>query len=381
MDRIASRFARAKQYTGEKLGRAEKTAYDEEFETFSNKTDSMKAQSEKILKSMSAYLEPNPNRRFEASVYARLKRTPREHVNEIEALGNSFLEAADAFGHDTNYDAHISGLFSFKLVLGVVEGGEAVAFTLATPRRTKLYLIRTSEVFFGMALHKAGETEVSVGARFSELTRSVQGAFMNPIKNFIQKDLKKVAAERKVLNTLRLDLDATKAKLKKTSPEKQQQVEVELMSKQTAFDDKYESVKLLLENVDRRHEETAGNLLALITAQQTYFETAAKELSDLVNYLKTDLTIKEPELPAISPNPNMTPLSADTVEPAPVEVATVRAKALVNRTADNDDELTITADEILVVFPDSSSLPDGWVLAESDGGKGRVPEDCIEISE
>lgn len=52
-----------------------------------------------------------------------------------------------------------------------------------------------------------------------------------------------------------------------------------------------------------------------------------------------------------------------------------------NRTADNDDELTITADEILVVFPDSSSLPDGWVLAESDGGKGRVPEDCIEISE
>lgn len=35
------------------------------------------------------------------------------------------------------------------------------------------------------------------------------------------------------------------------------QVEVELMSKQTAFDDKYESVKLLLENVDRRHVRNA----------------------------------------------------------------------------------------------------------------------------
>lgn len=45
----------------------------------------------------------------------------------------------------------------------------------------------------GAALQRAGETEVSVGARFSDLTRDVERHFMEPLKQFVQQDLKKAA--------------------------------------------------------------------------------------------------------------------------------------------------------------------------------------------
>eukprot|EP00043_Microstomoeca_roanoka_P017247 m.179671 g.179671 ORF g.179671 m.179671 type:complete len:329 (-) comp16602_c3_seq1:142-1128(-) len=326
MDKITARFARAKQYTGEKLGRAEKTAYDETFETLANKSEAMKSQTDKILKATSAYLQPNPNRRFEANVYARLKRPTRDHINELEALGHSFLEASDAF-EDSSY---------------------------------------------ANALQRAGEMEVAVGARFTDLTRDIQTHFVAPLKDFIQTDLKHATSERKVLNTLRLDLDAAKAKLKKAAPEKQQQAESELMAKQNAFDEKYESVKLILEKADQRNEENAGHLLALLKAQQRYFEDAARDLSELTSALESDLDISVPSPPAVRPNPNVAPL------PLRPQAPTAKAKALVNREAASAQELTLVADETLTIFPEDMSVPDGWVLAERDGKKGRVPEDCLE---
>ncbi|EGD74189.1 hypothetical protein PTSG_06199 [Salpingoeca rosetta] len=333
MDKIASRFARAKQYTGEKFGRAEKTEYDEDFTALANKTDAMKTQTEKMLKATSAYLQPNPSRRFEASVYARLKRPSRAHINELEALGNSFLEAADAVGTDTQY---------------------------------------------GAALQRAGEAEVSVGARFTELTRDVQSQFVEPLKQFVQSDLKRAAAERRALNSLRLDLDAAKSRVKKASPEKQQQAEAELMTKQTVFDDKYESVKLILENTDKKNEEHASRLLSLIKSQQRYFEEAAKELADLASAFEQDMGIAQATPPSTSADPNMAPLDDTSLDSEPPVGMT--AKALANRNAESEEELTITADEVLLVFPNDASVPEDWIMAERGGKRGRVPKDCLELN-
>ena len=58
----------------------------------------------------------------------------------------------------------------------------------------------------------------------------------------------------------------------------------------------------------------------------------------------------------------------------------VTAKAVANRNAETDDELTITADEVLLVFPDDSSAPEGWIVAERAGKRGRVPKDCLEFN-
>ena len=53
-------FNRAKQFTEERLGKAERTENDPAFETLAKKTDKVKGYTEKLVKNTEAVLVPNP---------------------------------------------------------------------------------------------------------------------------------------------------------------------------------------------------------------------------------------------------------------------------------------------------------------------------------
>eukprot|EP00055_Hartaetosiga_balthica_P011586 m.53121 g.53121 ORF g.53121 m.53121 type:complete len:336 (-) comp7653_c2_seq1:554-1561(-) len=327
-NKLASGWSRAKQVTGEKFGKAEKTEYDETFQELSGHVDVMKSQTEKLMKATNVYLEPNPNRRMEASVYARLKRAPKAHVNELENLGNAFLEMSESYEDED----------------------------------------------FGTILSRTGEVEVAIGARFNDLSRGLEHKFIGPLRKFVTADIKHATNEKKALNTTRLDLDVAKAKLKKSTLEQQQANEATLMEKQGVFDQKFESVKQTLERTKQRHMEHSGVVLAMLKAQLDYFQQCSAELEALVSELEDNYHVQE----AVSTDVhNAMPLHHEIMNESVAKSFQVRA--LMNRNAADTSEVTLIADEYVTVYPDDTTVPDGWVMVERDGLKGKVPQECLDM--
>ena len=55
-------FSRAKQFTEQRMGKAERTEDDPAFENLSKKTDKVKGYTEKLVKNTEAVLVPNPGK-------------------------------------------------------------------------------------------------------------------------------------------------------------------------------------------------------------------------------------------------------------------------------------------------------------------------------
>ena len=65
-------FNRAKQFTEERLGKAERTENDAAFESLSKRTDKIKGYTEKLVKNSEAVLVPNPAARLETFMFDTL---------------------------------------------------------------------------------------------------------------------------------------------------------------------------------------------------------------------------------------------------------------------------------------------------------------------
>lgn len=55
-------FSRAKQFTGEKLGNAERTCYDPALENLIQRADTTKFLTERIISNTTSVLQPNPSK-------------------------------------------------------------------------------------------------------------------------------------------------------------------------------------------------------------------------------------------------------------------------------------------------------------------------------
>ena len=68
-------LSRAKQFTEEKMGKAERTENDQAFDTLAKKTDKVKGYTEKLVKNTEAVLVPNPGKKFpHISLHLKIKR-------------------------------------------------------------------------------------------------------------------------------------------------------------------------------------------------------------------------------------------------------------------------------------------------------------------
>lgn len=229
-------FNRAVQFTEEKLGQAEKTEYDAHFETLLQRSDKTKDWTEKLIKQMEAVLQPNPTVRAEQALHEKVQAYTPTSVYETDLLGNLMISAGNDFGSTTPY---------------------------------------------GNALVKSGEMQKKLTEIKREFVESTTKNYLQPLKAFLENDMKTILKERKILETKRLDLDAVKSKLKRAKAENKGTVEAELRVVQVEFDRQVEVTKLLLEGVTSAHATHLRCLQEFTEAESNYYAKCHQHMKDI----------------------------------------------------------------------------------------------------
>uniref|UniRef100_A0A3B5B3N6 SH3 domain containing GRB2 like, endophilin B2 n=1 Tax=Stegastes partitus TaxID=144197 RepID=A0A3B5B3N6_9TELE len=333
-------FTRAVQFTEEKLGQAEKTELDAHFENLMSRADCTKHWTEKIFRQTEVLLQPNPSARIEEFLYEKLDMKAPSRVTNGELLGQYMEDAAKEFGSESPY---------------------------------------------GSTLIKVGECERRLGAAEREFLQTSAISFLTPLRNFLEGDWRTISKERRLLENLRLDLDACKTRLKKakmaeakaamapdfqeTRPrnyvlsasasalwtEEVEKAEHELRVAQTEFDRQAEVTRLLLEGISSTHVNHLRCLNEFVEAQAAYYKQChfhmqelQKELGRLPNAFALNST-HTMATPGSASDGNTSPVETDTLKIEEVQApatGTRKAKVLYDYDAADSSELSLLADEV-----------------------------------
>ncbi|XP_063288713.1 endophilin-B2 isoform X6 [Pelobates fuscus] len=343
-------FTRAVQFTEEKLGQAEKTELDAHFENLMSRADITKNWTEKIQRQTEVLLQPNPSARVEEFLYEKLDRKVPCRVSNGELLGQHMNDAANDFGPSSPY---------------------------------------------GQTLIKVGETQKKLGTAERDFIHSSTVNFLTPLRNFLEGDWRTISKERRILQNLRLDLDACKTRVKKAkTAEAKAAAEHELRVAQTEFDRQAEVTRLLLEGISSTHVNHLRCLHEFVEAQATYFAQCYQYMVDLQNQLgrfpgpfvvNADATSPPFSAPppatlsvlqVVSPNPTEGALNPDEVMPP--SSGTRKARVLYDYEAADSSELALAADEFITVYSLPGMDPD-WLVGERGNKKGKVPVTYLEL--
>ncbi|CAG5918240.1 unnamed protein product [Menidia menidia] len=363
-------FTRAVQFTEEKLGQAEKTELDAHFENLLSRADCTKHWTEKIHGQTEVLLQPNPSARIEEFLYEKLDMKAPSRVTNGELLGQYMEDAAKEFGTGSPY---------------------------------------------GSTLIKVGECEKRLGAAEREFIQTSAISFLNPLRNFLEGDWRTISKERRLLENLRLDLDACKTRLKKakvaeakasvapdfqeTRPrnyvlsasasalwtEEVEKAEQELRLAQTEFDRQMEVTGLLLEGISSTHVNHLRCLHEFVEAQAAYYKQChfhmqelQKELGRLPNAFSLNST--HPMGPPCSASDG-SPVETDTLKIEEVQApatGTRKAKVLYDYDAADSSELSLLADELITVYT-VPGMDSDWLIGERGNLKGKVPVTYLEL--
>ncbi|XP_046640054.1 endophilin-B1-like [Daphnia pulicaria] len=315
-------FTRAVQFTEEKLGTSEKTELDAHFENLSQRCDLTKSWTEKLVRDVDSVLTPNPGNRVEDFLMDKIERRRLARLSNLDYLGVDMVEAGNDLGPGTLY---------------------------------------------GSTLLKVGLCQQKLGALERDFATSATQAFVDPLKKFMESDLKSILRERKLLESKRLDLDAAKNRLRKSKTQSSQQMaEQEVNLAQIEFDRQSEVTRLLLEGIGPAHTSHCKHLQDFAAAQARYFlacsatlQQLQKELGALSLQVSTsDITFNNPSTPGLSE----------------------RRKARVICDYDSQDitELSLIAGEVIDVVSTIPNDPD-YVQAERGHQAGKIPSSYLEF--
>ncbi|XP_052091617.1 endophilin-B1-like isoform X4 [Mytilus californianus] len=345
-------FNRAVQFTEEKLGQAEKTELDAHFENLLQRADKTKIWTEKVLKQTECLLQPNPSLnaellteldvRMEDFFYEKLDKKKRDRISHHELLGQIMTDAGNEFGPGTSY---------------------------------------------GNALVKTGATQINIGNAEKEFVQSTANNFLQPLRNFLDGDMKTIQKEKKILETKRLDLDAAKTKNRRAKSQNTQ-AEADLRIAQTEFDRQAEITKLLLEGVNSAHAHHLRCLNDFIEAQTTYYAQCQQYMADLQRQLgsysvgsgNSSTNSLGPGIPnsTLPVQPSAPPMIHITAATPSTEKK--QARVLYDYDAADNSELSLLADELITVYKVPGLDPD-WLMAERGSQKGKVPNTYLEVLE
>ncbi|RUS91739.1 hypothetical protein EGW08_000565 [Elysia chlorotica] len=320
-------FNRAVQFTEEKLGTAEKTELDAHFENLMQRSDKTKLWTETILRHTASLLQPNPNQRMEDLLYEKLDRKKKDRITQYEIIGNAMVDAGNEFGPGTSY---------------------------------------------GNALVKCGQAQLQIGNAERDFITSTANNFLQPLSNFLEGDMKTILKEKKILETKRLDLDACKSRLRKAKS---------ATSQSQAF------------CVPQTHHLRCLN--DFIEAQMTFYAQCQQYMADLQRQLGSfpvgsgggggaggSLSASNNNLASTSssggPLAPSAPPSIEVTAATPVEKR--QAKALYDYDAADSSELSLLADELIMVYKAPGLDPD-WLMAERGSQRGKVPVTYLKVLE
>ncbi|XP_034396499.1 endophilin-B2-like isoform X6 [Cyclopterus lumpus] len=384
-------FTRAVQFTEEKFGQAEKTELDAHFENLLSRADCTKLWTEKIYRQTEALLQPNPidhtGARIEEFLYEKLDRKVPSRITNGELLGQYMQDAAKEFGPGTPY---------------------------------------------GSTLIEVGECERRLGAAEREFLQTSAISFLTPLRNFLEGDWRTISKERRLLENLRLDLDACKTRLKKAkvaeakagmAPDFQETrprnyvlsasasaAEHELRVAQTEFDRQAEVTRLLLEGISSTHVNHLRCLHEFVEAQAAYhkqchfhMQELQKELGRLPNAFALNATHTIATTGSATEGLS-SPVETDTLKIEEVQApatGTRKAKVLYDYDAADSSELSLLADEdtnpsllsespactlLLFLTPGRlitvytvPGMDSDWLIGERGNQKGKVPVTYLEL--
>ncbi|XP_047237741.1 endophilin-B2-like isoform X4 [Girardinichthys multiradiatus] len=365
-------FTRAVQYTEEKLGQAERTELDAHFENLMGRADCTKHWTEKIYRQTESLLQPNPSARIEEFLYEKLDMKAPSRVTNAELLGQYMEDAAKEFG-------------------------------LVTP--------------YGSTLVKVGDCERRLGAVEREFIQTSAVSFLTPLRNFLEGDWRTISRERRLLENLRLDLDACKTRVKKakateakaaaapdfqeTRPrnyvlsasasalwtEEVEKAEQDLRLAQTEFDRQAEVTRLLLEGISSTHVNHLRCLHEFVEAQAAYYKQGhlhmlelQKELGRLPNAFALNST-HSVATPGSESEAIGSPVETETLKIEEVQApatGTRKAKVLYDYDAADSSELSLLADELITVYT-VPGMDSDWLIGEKGNQKGKVPVTYLEL--
>ncbi|XP_015111595.1 endophilin-B1 isoform X5 [Diachasma alloeum] len=311
-------LSRVVQLTEETLGTSEKTELDAHFEHLADRANMTKTWTEKILRNMEAMLTPNPGNRIEDFFYEKIDKKKPNRLSNLEYVGVDMIEAGNEFGPGIAY---------------------------------------------GAALIKVGQCQQKLGQIERDFIGTAANCYIQPLRKFLDGEMKTISKEMAILETKRLDLDACKNRVRKArSMLGQQSAERELRIAQSEFDRQSEITKLLLEGVS---SSQAGHLRCL----HEFAEAQAR------HYAQCHATMQElqRELAGLTGS-SYHPVDHQTTEQVDSEVD--RARVLYDYEARDTSELNLARDEVISVceIPDDEDYLMGFRGIE----KGKVPRVFIE---
>nr|CAD7193638.1 unnamed protein product [Timema douglasi] len=322
-------LSRVVQLTEEKLGTSEKTELDAHFENLAERSDTTKLWTEKILRDTEAVLTPNPGNRVEDFLFEKIEKKRPNRLTNQEYLGLDMIEAGNDFGPGTAY---------------------------------------------GSALIKVGQSEQRLGQTERDFIGSASHCYIQPLRKFLDGEMKTIIKERSLLESKRLDLDACKNRLRKArSMQGQQTAEKDLRVAQSEFDRQAEITKLLLESVSSSHASHLRCLHEFVETQAGYYAQCHQVMQDLQRDLNSLTLMTAGAAPFHSPLVPQLPESAEVTEPGQK-----RARALYDYDAKDSSELSLMADEVIIVHEISQTEMD-YLVGERGNQKGKVPKAFLEL--
>jgi len=106
---------------------------------------------------------------------------------------------------------------------------------------------------YGSALIKVGQAQQRLGQSERDFVTGAYKGFVEPLRKFLDEDMKTIMKERKILEQKRLDLDMCKNRLRKAKTmEAQNNAEQELRRAQEDFERQVEITRLLFGGNEQR---------------------------------------------------------------------------------------------------------------------------------
>jgi endophilin-B len=323
-------LSRVVQLTEEKLGTSEKTELDAHFENLAERSDVTKTWTEKILRNTEAVLTPNPGNRVEDFLFEKIEKKRPNRLSNLEYLGLDMIEAGNEFGPGTAY---------------------------------------------GSALIKVGQCEQRLGQNEREFISSAGHCYIQPLRKFLEGEMKIILKERSLLESKRLDLDACKNRLRKArSMQGQQSAEKEVRVAQSEFDRQAEITKLLLEGISSSHASHLRSLHEFVETQVRFYAQCHNVMQDLQRDMAS-LSLVTPGAAPYQPLSVQSPNSADGTKNGHQ-----RARVLYDYDAKDATELSLMADEVIIVreLSDADGAED-YLMGERGNQKGKVPKAFLEL--
>ena len=316
-------WSRARQFTEERIGSAERTEYGAQFDNSLAQAERTRVLTDKLLTNFQAVLQPNPGIRMEEFFYNQLdKKTPLRPTNPF-ALGQVMQEGGHDIGPGTAY---------------------------------------------GSTLSKVGNCMKKVGNAEKDFMQTSMTTVMQPLRSSLDNEMRTIAKEKRALEAKRLDLDACKTRAKKSATaDKMRQAEIELRQAQAEYDRQYEVTKLLLDGISTSHQNHLVAVQSFVEALGQYHSQCQQYVAELQSELQMST--------APSVRHTASPVNGSTAS-APVEKK--RARVLQDYDASDRSELSLIEGEVVNVYHDDT-LNDGWIMAERGGQKGKVPLIYLEL--